>query len=328
MKKTIWILGDQLSLLHSGLAEGDRSGDVVLMVESRSRGAHLKYHKLKLVMIYAAMRHFANELRGMGWTVDYHSLADTPDFESAWARHIKKYKPQLVVMMEPNSWFETTMASRITASAGLDLEVKPSCQFLVPRGDFRSWAFGKKRLLMENHYRRLRVTRNILMTADGKPEGGAWNFDSENRATLADWKKSRKPPPRDSLLETAQHDSLVLQVATEVDRWFPEAFGSSSDAWAPVTRKQALLLLENFVSERLSDYGNYQDLMLEDSPGMFHSLISAPINIGLLDPMECVEAAVNAWCMGKAPLSAVEGFVRQIIGWREFVNGVYWLKMP
>ncbi len=328
MKKTIWILGDQLSPLHTGLAGADRSRDVVLMVESRSRGAHLKYHKLKLVMIYAAMRHFAEELRKEGWTVDYHSLADTPDFESAWGRHIKKYHPQLVVMMEPNSWFETTMAGRITAALGLDLEVKPSCQFLVPRGDFRSWAFGKKRLLMENHYRALRAKRNILMTPDGKPEGGAWNFDSENRKTLADWKKARIPPPQKSLLESPRQDPLVLEVAEEVDRWFPGAFGSSSGAWAPVTRNQALWLLEKFVSQRLRDYGDYQDLMLENSPGMFHSLISAPINIGLLDPMECVAAAVNAWSTGKAPLSAVEGFVRQIIGWREFVNGVYWLKMP
>lgn len=328
MNNTIWILGDQLTLQHPALAAPDPAGDVVLMIESRERGAHCKYHRIKLVMIYAAMRHFAAGLRERGWTVDYHRLADTEDFETAWKRHRKNFPGRKLLMMEPNSWMETVQAQKIAEEYSLDLETLPSCQFLVPRTEFQNQSSGRKRLLMENHYRPLRQKRNILMAEGGQPEGGVWNFDSENRKTVADWKKAKPSPPPLSPLATPQKDPLVKEVAAEVDRWFPEAFGSSAGTWVPVTRSEALALLGDFVRHRLSHYGDYQDLMLEGSPGMFHSLISASLNIGLLDPMECVDAAVDAWKTGKAPLGAVEGFVRQIIGWREFINGVYWLKMP
>lgn len=326
MGRTIWILGDQLTHRHTALAAADPRKDTVLMIESRGRGVHLRYHRIKLVLIYSAMRHFADELRERGWTVDYHLLEDTKDFSSAWQRHVARFGPGELWMMEPNAFFEDRMVDRAAKEHRLPLRKFPTCQFLVSRDEFHTAAKGRKRLLMENHYRATRQRLGILIDEDGKPEGGAWNFDVENRKTVSDWKKDGAPQPPRMIAEP--HDAITREVITEVTRWFPEAPGNAEKFWLPVTRAGALRVLRTFVTERLVHFGNYQDLMLEDSRGMFHSWISAPLNIGLLDPMECVGAAVDAWRERGAPLAAVEGFVRQIVGWREFVNGVYWLKGP
>ncbi len=324
--KTIWILGDQLSIEHTALAGADKRQDVVLLIESRSRGAHLRYHKIKLVLIYSAMRHFAAELRADGWTVDYHTMERTADFDAAWERHVAAHRPDEVLLMEPNSWFEDQLVREVLARRDLKVSFTPTRHFVVPRQDFLDAAKGKKRLLMENHYRATRQRLGILVTPDGEPEGGAWNFDSENRKTVADWKRDGavRPPA----VIGVPPDEVTREVMRDVDLYFPGAFGSSAGFRVAVTRAAALQELERFVAERLVRFGDYQDLMLADAPGMFHSWISGPLNVGLLSPRECVDAAVEAYRSGRAPLAAVEGFVRQIIGWREFVNGVYWLKMP
>lgn len=178
---------------------------------------------------------------------------------------------------------------------------------------------------MEHHYRTMRERLGILMTPDGAPEGGKWNLDAENRQGLREWKRAGVKVPGPSRFP---HDAITLQVMAEVERFFPDAPGRAADLWLPVTRKEALAVLRDFVTHRLPRFGDFEDLMVAEEPRLFHSLLSAPINIGLLDPLECVQAAVASYRQGKAPLNAVEGFVRQIIGWREFINGVYWLKMP
>jgi deoxyribodipyrimidine photolyase-related protein len=177
---------------------------------------------------------------------------------------------------------------------------------------------------MEAHYRQARQKLGILMRDDGEPEGGAWNYDAENRKTVRDWKKDGAPKPPTAITRKRNQSP----VAAEVEQWFPEDPGRAEDCWLPTTREGAVEALREFIETRLPLFGDYQDLMLQDSPTMFHSLIAAPLNLGLLLPMECVAAAERAYKSGRAPLAAVEGFVRQIIGWREFVNGVYWLKMP
>jgi deoxyribodipyrimidine photolyase-related protein len=174
----------------------------------------------------------------------------------------------------------------------------------------------------------MRQELGVLMQSDGEPEGGTWNYDSENRKTVRDWKKDGAPSPPRPLTSHRSQDPLVLEAIAEVNQWFPNDPGQAEDFWLPHTRELALKLLEEFVSKRLALFGDYQDLMLLDSPLMFHSIVGAQLNLGLLLPMECIDAAIRAYRDGRAPIAAVEGFVRQIIGWREFVNGVYWLKMP
>ncbi len=326
MSRTIWILGDQLTHQHSGLALGNPQTDRVIMIESRARSTHLNYHKVKLAMSFSAMRHFAAELRQSGWTVDYHVMDHTPDFLSALKLHLSSTKPSGFVMMEPNNYFEREVIGKIARKIGVEIQYTPPVQFLRSREDFSAWANGKKRLLMESHYREMRQRLGILLDATGEPEGGSWNLDTENRKTFSDWKRAGRPLPEAPA--PFSHDKVTQQVIADVEKWFPKAPGQAARLWLPVTRKQALHWLDHFLQHRIGNFGAFEDIMVASQPHLFHSTLSAPINIGLLSPLECVEAAVKAWKEGRAPLNSVEGFVRQIIGWREFVNGVYWLKMP
>jgi deoxyribodipyrimidine photolyase-related protein len=325
MPNTILILGDQLSREHSALAKGKRKIDRVLMIEFRNGP---RAHKIKRVFQFAAMRHFAEELVQEGWQVDYHSFEHTPDFEAALSSHLEAHRPDEIHVMQPNNWCQEESIRRVASSNGAHISISPTCQFVTTREEFFSFAKGKQRLLMEAHYRRARQKLSILIDNDGNPEGGAWNFDTANRKTLTDWKKEGAPKPPTPLTRNRSRDKITTEVITSVEKYFPDDIGRAEDCWLPVTRRGALEMLANFIRARLPRFGDFQDLMLQDSPTMFHSLVAAPINLGLLSPMECVEAALEAYRQGQAPLAAVEGFVRQIIGWREFVNGIYWLKMP
>jgi deoxyribodipyrimidine photolyase-related protein len=189
-------------------------------------------------------------------------------------------------------------------------------------------AGGKKRLLMETFYREMRRRTGLLMEAEdaSKPLGGQWNYDQENRATFADWKKAGMPRPKRS--HRLQQDEITREVALELERIYPDAPGKAADFALPVTRLDSLEALREFIETRLAEFGTWQDLMVSEDADLFHSILSPMLNIGLLEPIECALAAEKAFKEGKAPLHAVEGFIRQVIGWREFVNGVYWLKMP
>ena len=323
MKNTILIFGDQLTLENTALQAAKAGRDVVLLVEARDAG---RAHKIKRVFHFAAMREFAESLHAHGWEVDYRKMGDAPSFLDALKDHLR-YGPNELLVMEPNNWSQQEKLNSITAS-GVRVRTTPSCQFVTPREEFFRFAKGKKRLLMETHYRQARQKLGILMSDNGEPEGGAWNYDAENRKTVRDWKKDGAPKPPASLTAQQGNSPIVIDVIAEVNRWFPDEIGRAEDCWLPTTRDGALEALRQFVEKRLPLFGDYQDLMLQDSQTMFHSLIAAPLNLGLLLPMECVDAAERAYKSGHAPLAAVEGFVRQIIGWREFVNGVYWLKMP
>ena len=324
-KRTLLVFGDQLTLENTALDAGTPGTDVVLLIEARDAGPS---HKVKRVFHLAALRAFAAELRDHGWDVDHRKLGDTPEFRSALLDHLVRHRSAEIVAMQPNNWFQQKLLEEVSAASGVRLRTTPTCQFVTPRGDFLESAKGKKRLLMESHYRRMRKDLGILMRSDGEPEGGAWNYDAENRKTVRDWKKDGAPKPPAPVTARRPRCLLVENAIADVEKWFPESPGNAADFWLPHTREGALELLAEFVAKRLPLFGDYQDLMLEDSPTMFHSIIAGPLNLGLLLPMECVDAAVRAYESGKAPLAAVEGFVRQIIGWREFVNGVYWLKMP
>ncbi|MBS0660479.1 MAG: cryptochrome/photolyase family protein [Verrucomicrobia bacterium] len=324
--ETIWLMGDHLSPTHPGLAGGPRPDAVVLFIESRKRGGWLRYHQQKLVLIYSAMRHFAADLRAAGWQVDYHRLADTPDFLGGLERHLERHRSSRVLLLEPNDWPTTQAVAQWRARVQVPLELLPNHFFLCGREEFRRWAGSSKRLLMENHYRRLRREHGILVDERGDPEGGAWNYDADNRHTFAQWTKERRgpaPPPR-----REEPDACTREVMAEVAREFADHPGRADGFWLPVDRAGALRWLRQFVDERLAGFGPYEDLMSEQDPQLHHSVLSPLLNIGLLSPRECLDAALEAYRAGRAPLSSVEGFVRQILGWREFVNGIYWLKMP
>ena len=321
---TVWILGDQLSLTNSALGAAQRQYDMILMVESRARGKVLRYHQQKLVLIYAAMRHFAAELEKAGWRVDYVPLEEGLTFESAARRHLEKFAPEKFVLAEPNSFFEADALTKLGRKLRLQVEFLPTAQFLCGREEFRRWAGASARLLMENHYRRMRSKTGFLMR-DGKPVDNRWNFDSANRRTLRDWQKSGRSTPD---LPRVTHDITTREVMAMVAREFPENPGKAKDFWLPVTRAAARKWLSSFLNERLTCFGDFEDIMSSEHPSLFHSILSPLLNIGLLTPSECAEAAIAAYQEKSAPLNAVEGFVRQIIGWREFINGIYWLRGP
>lgn len=323
MSRTIWILCDQLGPDNAAFAGARKKDDVLFMVESPRALGKLAYHQQRLVLLLSAVRHFADEKRSDGWRVDYHPLEERSNWESALAAHVKKHQPERILLAQPNNYDEQQAVKKLARK--FPIEIVPTRQFLLPRADFLAWAKGKKSLLMETHYRRVRQEFGFLMQADGQPVGGRWNFDEENRKTFRDWAKAGRPH---SAIAPAKPDKITREVIALVEKYFPRNPGRAADFWLPVDRAGALRWLDDFITHRLAGFGPWEDLMVEGEKLLFHSVISPTINLGLLTPRECIEKAIAAYENGNAPLASVEGFVRQIAGWREFINGVYWLKMP
>ena len=321
--RVVWITGDQLHEDHPALAAADREKDRVLFIESRKRSEQQRYHQIKLVLIFSAMRHRAEALRAEGWTVDYVSL--TGSFLGALEDYVAKHRPESILVEDPSQYDFSRGMPALSQKLGVPIEVFPTNQFLVPRQDFAAWAGESRHLIMEHHYRRVRKALKILVDGDGQPEGGAWNFDPENRGTRAALAKSRAKIPASP--RTAP-DAITREVIAMVKEDFADHPGEANDFWLPVTREGAQGWLKDFIAHRLEHFGRWEDVMVEDEAVLFHSVLSPVLNIGLLRPRECVDAAVAAYEKGRAPIESVEGFVRQIIGWREFVNGVYWHTMP
>jgi len=321
--RTVWILGDQLHEDHPALARADPETDRVLFIESRKRSEQVRYHQLKLVLIFSAMRHRAEALRTRGWGVDYIEL--TGSFAEALQQYVHQHRPQSILVQEPSQYNLRQGLPALSRQLGVPIEVLPTNQFLVPESEFRAWAGESKRLLMENHYRRLRKKLGILIEPEGEPTGGAWNFDIANRQTYAAWARSQvttQAAPRQ------MPDQITRNVIGLVSGEFLHHPGDAYRFWLPVTREEALNWLHTFVNQRLSHFGPWEDVMAQGEPVLFHSVLSPLLNIGLLKPKECLEAAITAYRSGLAPLASVEGFIRQIIGWREFINGIYWHRMP
>jgi deoxyribodipyrimidine photolyase-related protein len=321
--KTVWILGDQLHEDHPALACADKKQDRVLFIESRKRSTQYSYHQLKLVLVFSAMRHRAEALRKEGWQVDYIEL--TGDFSEGLEAHVARHAPEAILVQEPSQYEFRQAIPKLERKFGVRFEVVPTNQFLVPEADFEEWAGERRHLIMENHYRRVRKKLNILIEPDGEPTGGAWNFDADNRQTHAAFSRSRvavPPAPR------TQPDKITQKVIALVKREFSERPGDAEKFWLPVTREESKLWLKTFITTRLENFGPWEDVMDSRQPVLFHSVLTPMLNIGLLQPRECVNAAIEVYNQGRAPLASVEGFVRQIIGWREFINGVYWHRMP
>lgn len=323
MKTLRLILGDQLSLKISSLQDSNKSDDLILMCEVWNEATYVKHHKKKIAFLFSAMRHFAQQLKKNGYCVVYTKLDDQQNsgsFKNEVARIIKQHSIKRIVVTYPGEYRVLKDMQSWASEFSVCVEIKPDNRFLCTLDEFESWSQNRKQLRMEYFYREMRKKYSILMQ-DGNPIGGQWNFDANNR----------KPPRKSLNIPAPFHikpDKTTQEVMALVAERFDEHFGEIEPFYFAVTRKQALTALHHFIEHRLPFFGDYQDAMLENEPWMFHSHLSFYLNCGLLLPLECVEIAEKAYFDGQAPLNAVEGFIRQIIGWREYIRGIYWLKMP
>lgn len=316
------VLGDQLSLSLSSLCDW-QNGDVILMCEVLEEARYVLHHKKKLAFVFSAMRHFAASLEQGGKSVRYVRLNDpenTGDFTGELRRALKSGSFEQVVITEPGEWRVMEMIHSWQDSLDVPVLIREDTRFLASLSRFERWADGRKQLRMEYFYREMRRETGYLM--DGKdPEGGQWNFDKDNRRKLP---KDASLPERLSF----EPDETTRGVMALVEARFNDHFGDLEPFGMPVTNEDAHKVLEYFVDVCLPQFGDYQDALAEGEAFLFHSTISAAMNIGLLLPREVCDAAGAAYKAGNAPLNAVEGFIRQILGWREYVRGLYWLKMP
>lgn len=324
MANLILILGDQLSHRLSALEGADKDNDLVVMAEVHSEASYTNHHKKKLVFVFSAMRHFADALEEDGWRVHYqlyHPDNPAQSIEQVIAELAREYQPERVITTECGEWRLHEQISRWHKTLGIPVEIRPDTRFVCNIDEFARWAEGRKQLRMEFFYREMRKKTGLLMTSEGQPEGGQWNFDTDNRKKWAG-----KPPAPAPFRE--EPDAITTEVIELVNEYFSEHFGTTGNFHYAVTAEQAQEALAHFVDFALPCFGDYQDAISDNEDWLFHSILSPYLNTGLLDPMEVCEEAVRAWHAGRAPLNAVEGFVRQIIGWREFVRGIYWLLMP
>ncbi len=316
------VLGDQLSANLAGLADL-ADGDVVLMAEVRDEATYVRHHKQKIALIFAAMRAFAEDLRQRGVTVryvGYEDPANTHSIVGELHRALAEGGFGRVVVTECGEWRLAQALSAFAGVAQAPVEIREDDRFICSHDRFRRWASGKRELRMEFFYREMRRETGLLMDGD-QPEGGRWNFDVENRKKLP---RGVRPPNR---LRTPPSD-ITRQAIDDVARLFPDHFGDLDNFGWPTAQAEAQAVLEAFIADILLGFGDWQDAMAQGEPWMWHGLISTSINLGLLDPLEVCRRAEATYRAGRAPLNAVEGFIRQILGWREYVRGVYWLKSP
>lgn len=317
------ILGDQLNSNIASLTGCDKKNDVILLCEVQEEATYVKHHKKKIAFLFSAMRHFAAELTESGYQVDYIALDDAENsgsLQGEMERAVQRHQPEQIITTFPGEYRVLQMIKSWEKRFELPVEIRADDRFLCTPEDFANWAKDRKQLRMEHFYREMRKKHKILMNGD-KPEGGQWNYDADNRKPATD----ELEIPQAYQAQTDEITQAVLKLVAEK---FAGHFGELEPFHFAVTRQQAKYALDKFIAERLINFGDYQDAMLQGEPWMYHSHLSFYLNCGLLDPLECVQAVENAYRKDQAPLNAVEGFIRQIIGWREYIRGVYWLKMP
>jgi len=317
------VLGDQLTPQLSALAGADRTRDLVLMAEVRDEATYVPHHRKKIAFVFAAMRKFAHELEEHGWRVRYvryDDPANTGSLTGEVLRALKELRFEKIVTTRAGEHRVRAMQAGWAGASGLPLEAPADARYLCSEEDFAVWASGRKSLRMEYFYREMRRRTRLLMDGD-EPVGGQWNFDAENR----------KPAKADLFMPTPRRfapDADTQAVLALVAGEFPDHFGDLEPFWLPVTRSDAETAASHFLRECLPHFGDYQDAMLRGHRFLYHSILSPLLNVGLLDPLSLCLAAEEEFRAGRAPLNAVEGFIRQIIGWREFVRGIYWREGP
>ena len=317
--RLVLVLGDQLSADLSALKSADPKHDIVVMAEVASEAGYVPHHPKKIAFIFAAMRQFADQLRSAGWQVRYTPLDDPHNAGSIPAELVRRASESGatdVIATEPGEW----RLIQALQDTPLTLTLLEDDRFLASHAMFEGWAKGRKQLRMEYFYREMRRKTGLLMEGDA-PAGGQWNYDHDNR----------KPAP-DAITHPGPvqftPNATVEAVLDLVEARFAENFGTLRPFHFATTRAEALEALHHFITHALPQFGDYQDAMLDQNRFLYHAVISPYLNVGLLEPIEVCQAAEAAWHAGHAPLNAVEGFIRQIIGWREYVRGIYFLEGP
>ena len=312
------IFGDQLSHRLASLRQARRSRDIVLMVESDSAANRVRYHKKKLAFVISSMRHFANELLDAGWDVRYLQLGDPKNTQSITGeiyRACSDEGTERVCATEPGNWSLRRRLQRIK-----NVDILEDDRFLCTHAEFDKWVHDHKQLRMEYFYREMRRKTGFLMI-DGQPAGGRWNYDADNRKRLPHEVKPPQPV-------TFAPDDITKQVLALVESRYPDNIGSIDNFSFATTHRQASIAVDEFITHVLPSFGDYQDAMTHRSTHLYHAGISHYLNTGLLDPVVVCQKVADAYETGNVPLNAAEGFIRQIIGWREFVRGIYWRNMP
>lgn len=318
------ILGDQLSHSISALDGIDAAQDIVLMAEVREEATYVKHHKKKIAFLFSAMRHYATELRAQGIQVSYRKYDDPDNQGSIFAEVTALCQQQSIdeiVCTHPGEYRLLADMQSWSTTLSMPVDIRADDRFIASPAEFARWAEGKKQLRMEFFYREMRRKIDCLLDLQGQPEGGKWNYDAENRKKLP--KNISIPAPTAFIPDAITQDVLIM-----VGREFADHFGDLLPFTYAVNRTQALEVLQVFINERLANFGQYQDAMAIDQPWLFHSHISFYLNAGLLTAHEVITAVEQAYQSGQYPLNAVEGFIRQVLGWREYVRGLYWYKMP
>ncbi len=317
------VLGDQLSPGLASLQRADQANAIVLLAEVWDEATYVRHHQAKIALVFSAMRHFAEELRADGWTVDY-IKHDDPDNTGSLRGEVKRalarHDAQAIRVAEPGEWRLQQDFAQWSTALGCPVEILSDTRFVCSKTQFYTWAAARRELRMEYFYRDMRRQTCLLMDGD-KPTGGKWNFDAENRSG----------PPADLVVPPLPHfppDQITQEVMALVAARFGDHFGSLKGFAMPVTRANAEEAFADFLENRLPTFGQYQDAMIAGEDFMFHANIGAAMNLGLLDPLAVAQAAEAEYRAGRAPLNAAEGFIRQVIGWREYVRGMYWLDMP
>jgi deoxyribodipyrimidine photolyase-related protein len=319
VSRLILVLGDQLTPTLSALDAADRDTDVVVMAEVRGEAGSPKHHPQKIALIFAAMRKFAAALIEDGWTVAYARLTDTDNaqtIDGELLRRADEFGAQEVICTTPGDWRLIELLDELP----LKVTRLPDTRFISTQSEFEDWAEGRKELRMEYFYRLMRKKTGILMDGD-KPEGGKWNYDHDNRkpaeADLFQPKVPRFKP-----------DEVTREVLQLVADEFADHIGDLDGFAYPTTATEAEKATDDFIANRLEGFGPYQDAMLTGEAHLYHSILSPALNIGLLDPLDLCRRAEAAYRDGKVPLNSAEGFIRQILGWREYVRGIYMMDGP
>ncbi len=325
MRNLIVVFGDQLNRDATAFDGFDVASDVVWMAEVSHEAKHVWSHKQRIALFLSAMRHFRDALRAEGMHVDYTELSDDAEsdkFSNSLGAVLRRLQPAKVIATQPGECRVLQGLKKMCRDAAVPLEIRDDRHFYTTAADFSQHASGRKSIRMEFFYRELRKRFAVLMD-DGKPVGGDWNYDKDNRGQFG------KSGPEASNVGPGFKPDATTQAVLELvaDRFVDHPGSLDSFAW-PVSVADAQQALSDFIQHRLPNFGHYQDAMWTDEPWLYHSLVSTSLNLKLLDPRDAVAAAEQAYRSGAAPLPAVEGFIRQILGWREYVRGIYWMNMP
>lgn len=323
VRNLVLVLGDQLTPTITSIAAGDPARDRVLMAELHDEATYVRHHKKKIAFLFSAMRHFADELRSLGWTVDYVTL-DAPENQGSFSRQVAfavhELQPERIVVTEAGEWRVSRMLEEWRTEFPVPVDILPDDRFLCSHAAFRTWADTHSQMRMEYFYRDMRRSTGLLMDGD-RPTGSRWNFDADNRKPANVDLFMRRPT-------TFPVDAITHGVLALVAERFADHVGALAPFGFAVTRAEAETAFAEFVEHSLRSFGDFQDAMVRGEPFLYHSVVSLYLNCGLLDPLRMCRQVEAAYRAGSVPLNAAEGFIRQIIGWREYVRGIYWLKMP